>query len=104
MRRRPVSLLVFTAVLLLMLWLMPSVLLLIFSGVLLAVFLRGGGDLAFKRFGLGGTARVLLFALLVVLAIVGFGMLAAAPLAEQASQLWQQVPRMTQQITSRLES
>ena len=104
MRRRSISLLVFVAVLLLTLWLVPSVLLLIFAGVLLAVFLRGGGDLVFKRFGLGGTARVLLFALLVVGAVAGFGMLAAAPLADQASQLWQQVPRMTQQLTSRLES
>jgi predicted PurR-regulated permease PerM len=104
MRRRSISLLVFVAVLVLTLWLLPSVLLLIFAGVLLAVFLRGGGDLLFRRFGLSGMARSLLFALLVLLAVAGFSLLAAAPLAEQANQLWQQVPRMAQLITNRLEA
>ncbi|MDB5369440.1 MAG: hypothetical protein JWP20_998 [Roseomonas sp.] len=104
MRRRPISLLVFSVTLLLLLWLVPDVLLLIFAGVLLAVFLRGGGDLIGLRFGMSGPKRVLLFTLLVVVVFAGLGWMAAAPLAEQMSQLWQQVPRVVQQVTQRLSS
>jgi predicted PurR-regulated permease PerM len=104
MRRRTISLLVLTAVFLLLLWLVPDVPLLVFAGVLLAVFLRGGGDLIGQRFGLSGPVRVLLFVLLLALLGAGFVLLAAAPLADQLNQLWQQVPRMVQQVTQRLSS
>jgi len=104
MRRRTISLLVLTVAFLLLLWQVPDVLLLTFAGVLLAVFLRGGGDLIGLRFGLSGPVRVLLFVLVLVLLFAGFVLLAAAPLADQMNQLWQQVPRMVQQVTQRLSS
>ena len=102
MRRRPVSVIVFALLLVLLIWQVPDALLLAFAGVLLAVFLRGGGDLLFKRFGLSGTARVLLFTLLLVLLGAAFALMAAPQLAEQASQLWQQVPRVVEQGEQRL--
>jgi predicted PurR-regulated permease PerM len=102
MRRRPVSVIVFALLLVLLVWQVPDALLLAFGGVLLGVFLRGGGDLLFKRFGLSGTLRVLLFALLLVLLGAGFALLAAPQLAEQSSQLWQQLPRAAEQVTRRL--
>ncbi|MBO1076566.1 AI-2E family transporter [Roseomonas marmotae] len=101
MRRRPVSVITFALILVLLVWQVPDALLLTFAGVLLGVFLRGGGDLLFQRFGFSGMARVLLFALLLLLG-VGFALLAAPQLAEQASQLWQQLPRALAQITERL--
>ncbi len=104
MQRGALSLLVLAAALLLMLWLVPDVPLLIFSGVLLAVFLRGGGDLIGARLGLPAPARVLLFVLLLVLVGVGFALLAAAPLAEQLNQLWQKVPRVAEQLTQRISA
>jgi predicted PurR-regulated permease PerM len=102
MRRRPVSVIVFALLLVLLVWQVPDALLLAFAGVLLAVFLRGGGDLLFKRFGLSGAARVLLFTLLLVLVGAAFALMAAPQLAEQASQLWQQLPKAVEQLTQRL--
>lgn len=102
MRRRPVSVIVFALLLVLLVWQVPDALLLAFAGVLLAVFLRGGGDLLFRRFGFSGTARVLLFTLLLVLLGAAFTLMAAPQLAEQSSQLWQQVPRVVEQGTQRL--
>jgi predicted PurR-regulated permease PerM len=102
MRRRPVSVIVFALIFVLLLWQVPDTLLLLFAGVLLGVFLRGGGDILFRRFGLSGTVRVLLFALLLVLLGAGFALLAAPQLADQASQLWQQLPRAVEQLTQRL--
>jgi predicted PurR-regulated permease PerM len=102
MRRRPVSVIVFALIFVLLLWQVPDTLLLLFAGVLLGVFLRGGGDILFRRFGLSGTVRVLLFALLLVLLGAGFALLAAPQLAEQANQLWQQLPRAVEQLTQRL--
>ena len=102
MRRRTISLLVLVAALLLLLWLVPDVPLLVFAGVLLAVFLRGGGDLIGARLGLPAPLRVLLFVLLLVVLGAGFALLAAVPLADQANQLWQQVPRVAEQIQQRI--
>ncbi|EHL95829.1 hypothetical protein HMPREF9946_05066 [Acetobacteraceae bacterium AT-5844] len=102
MRRRTISLLVLVVALLLLLWLVPDVPLLVFAGVLLAVFLRGGGDLIGARLGLPAPLRVLLFVLLLVVLGTGFALLAAVPLADQANQLWQQVPRVAEQIQQRI--
>lgn len=102
MRRRTISLLVLVVALLLLLWLVPDVPLLVFAGVLLAVFLRGGGDLIGARLGLPAPLGVLLFVLLLVVLGTGFALLAAVPLADQANQLWQQVPRVAEQIQQRI--
>ncbi len=103
MTRRTVSVLVGAGVLLLLIWQAPEVLLVVFAGVLLALFLRGGGDWLARRTGLSGGWGLLLFvaALLAGLALAG---VAAAPtIVEQLDQLWQEVPRAAESLRDRLE-
>ena len=94
---RIVSPLILAGGLLLALWLVPDVPLILFAGVLLAVFLRVGADQLPAR--LPAAMRVLLFILLLLALGAVLGLLAAHPLAEQANELWRQVPAALQSLT-----
>jgi hypothetical protein len=60
MTRRVVSVLALIGILLLLVWQASEVLLVVFAGVLLALFLRGGGDWLARRTGLSGGWGLLL--------------------------------------------
>ncbi|KAA2213280.1 AI-2E family transporter [Teichococcus oryzae] len=104
MTRRTVSLLVFAALLLLLLWLVPQVPLLVFAAALLGVFLHGGSQLLRRVLPVSNGAGVLLVVLLLLLLGAAFGLLAARPMADQFSELWRQVPEAARRLTARLEN
>jgi predicted PurR-regulated permease PerM len=102
MSRRTVSLIVLALTLLLLLWLVPDVLLVVFAGALLGVFLHVGGGFIARHTRLPHGLGVLAFVLLLIGAGALLGLLAAQPLAEQANELWRQVPATVGSMTERL--
>jgi predicted PurR-regulated permease PerM len=80
------------ATLVLLLWQAPDVVLVAFAGVLMAVFLRGGGDWVAGRLRLKPEYGVAIFCVgLTVTALLFLGV-AGAALADQVQQLWDQIP------------
>ncbi|MCB8836804.1 AI-2E family transporter [Aurantimonas sp. VKM B-3413] len=96
MSRRIVSVLVLTSVAILVLWLAPDVLLAVFAGVLLAVFLRGGGDWTAKHVGAGRNIGLTVFSVVLLTAIVAFLAIAGAALADQVQKLIDSFPEALQ--------
>lgn len=101
--RRRISVWVLVLAVLLLFWLMPEMPLLVFAGVLLAVFLRGGGEWLAARTRMGPGWGTLAFCLLLVLAGVLAMVSVAAPLAGQIDMLWQQVPQMLGKLRGQVE-
>ncbi len=93
MTARAISLLVLLTALAGLLLLAPDVLLVIFAGVLLAVFLHRGGHWIARRFGLSNGLGVGAFLLCIVLGLVAFGFAIAPEIAEQADELGRRLPR-----------
>ncbi|MFZ4409417.1 MAG: AI-2E family transporter [Paracraurococcus sp.] len=102
MTRAQGSVLVLFGLLLLLLWLAPEVPLLGFAAVLLAVPLRAGAEPLARRTGLPDWAGVLIVAALVVLALGLAGWAAAGPLAEQATQLAESLPKSLAALRGRV--
>ena len=102
MTRAQGSVLVLFGLLLLLLWLVPEVPLLGFAAVLLALALRAGGEPLARRTGLPDWAGVLIVAVLVVVALGLAGWAAAGPLAEQATQLAQSLPKSLEALRGRI--
>jgi predicted PurR-regulated permease PerM len=102
MTRAQGSVLVLFGLLILLLWLVPEVPLLGFAAVLLALALRAGGEPLARRTGLPDWAGVLIVAVLVVVALGLAGWAAAGPLAEQATQLAQSLPKSLETLRARI--
>ena len=102
MTRAQGSVLVLLGLLVLLLWLVPEVPLLGFAAVLLALALRAGAEPLSRRTGLPGWAAVLAVALLVAVALGLAAWAAAAPLAEQATQLAQSLPESFETLRGRV--
>jgi predicted PurR-regulated permease PerM len=100
---RAVSLLVLFAVLALLLVFAPDVLLVIFAGLLFGVFFGGGGDWLARHTGTARGWGIALFALLIVLALVGASFAFAPAVAEQFDRLTQEIPSAIESLRSRLE-
>ncbi|MFC7474177.1 AI-2E family transporter [Dankookia sp. GCM10030260] len=94
--------LVLFGLLLLLLWLAPEVPLLGFAAVLLALALRAGGEPLARRTGLPDWAAVLVVSLLVMVALGLAAWAAAGPLAEQATQLAQSLPKSLEALRGRV--
>ncbi len=90
--RRTVSLLILCSSFLLMLWLAADVLLAIFAGILLAVFLRSSGDWVGERVGLGKGIGLAIFLVALAGVIAGFLVVAGTALADQAQKLLDSLP------------
>ncbi|MCZ0964514.1 AI-2E family transporter [Paracoccus sp. EF6] len=102
-RRRALSLGILGALLILLLAFAPDVLLVIFAGLLFAVFFSGGGEWLARRLGIGRNWGIGLFLLILVLALAGIS-LGFAPFAvDQFEQLSQKVPEAFQSVRERLE-
>lgn len=92
MPRSTVSILVLSAAFVLLLWLTPDVLLVVFAGILMAVFLRGGGNWIADKTGMGSGYGLAVFCVgLTVLGLVFLGF-AGAALADQVQQLFDRLP------------
>ncbi|HWX48970.1 MAG TPA: AI-2E family transporter [Roseomonas sp.] len=102
MSRRTVSVVVLAVLLVLLFWQLPEVPLLVFAAVLLGVFFYSGGTLLCRVVPVPHAAGVLVFILLLLLAGTGLALLAAAPIADQLNELWQQVPVAASRLTERL--
>lgn len=92
MSRNTVSVLALAAILVLVLWLAADVLLAIFAGILLAVFLRGGGSWLARKLNVRSGIGLALFCLGLTVAIAAFMASAGAALADQAQQLIDRLP------------
>jgi predicted PurR-regulated permease PerM len=103
MSRSTVSVLVVIGVLLLLVWAAPDVLLVIFAGILLAVFLRGGSGWLARHTGLPDGWALLVFIAAILSTLTLVGVLAAPTIANQFDQLWQQVPEAAERLRERLE-
>lgn len=98
MNRPAVSILILCLAFLVVLWLAPDVPLIVFAGILMAVFLRSGGDWISSRTGLSpGYGLGLFFLALIALALAFFAF-AAPALGEQFSELWGRLPEALQSL------
>lgn len=92
-----------TLVMLLLLWYAVDVLLLVFAGILLGVFLRGLSRPFSARLGLGhGWSLLIVLVTLVGVLVMVVWLLAGRVLAE-ANELAEQLPRAVGNLTARLE-
>jgi predicted PurR-regulated permease PerM len=99
--RRAVSLLVLAVLLVLGVAFAADVLLTVFAGVLLAVFLRAGGGWIAGRLGIAPGWGVAIFALAVFGGFVGAGFAAAPAIAEQFNELVRQLPAALEALRER---
>lgn len=104
MTRRKVSMIVFAVALLAILIVAPDIPLMVFAAILLAVFLRGGGDFIAARLGIGQMLGLAAFAVLLVVVAVAVGMLAAPLIAGQAQELAERIPQAGQALADHIRS
>jgi predicted PurR-regulated permease PerM len=102
MRRSGISLLVLAAAFAAALVLVPNVLLMLFAGVLLAVFLRTGGGWIAARTGLSGAWGVGIFMLAIVLAFTAFGLVVAPRVVEEIHALVDRLPELIEEMRARI--
>lgn len=103
MSHRVVSLTVLAVLLITLLALAPDVLLLVFAGILIGVFLQGGGAWIAARTGLAYHWGLAIFGVALVAAVVAAALTAAPALIEQFNELWRRVPEAAEKLTARIE-
>jgi predicted PurR-regulated permease PerM len=103
MNRRNISLTVLAAAFVFLLGLAPDVLLIVFAGILFAVFLHSGGDWIARRTGASHGIGVGAFLAVVLAALTGSILAFAPAIAEQFDQLTRQVPEALQAVRERVE-
>lgn len=101
--RPSLSLVVLAAALILFLVLLPGTVLMIFAGMLLAVFFRAGGVWLARHLSLRPVWGVALFLLAILLGLALAGTAAAPAISTQFDELWRQIPDAAESLTSRLE-
>lgn len=104
MGRSGISLAVLGFVIILLLWLAPDALLIVFAGVLLAVFLNAGARILGRITGLARPWALASFLLLLTAATVIATLTALPFMAEQMNELWRQVPIAATAVRERLEA
>lgn len=82
----------------------PSVLLILFASLLVATLLQGGSSWIARHTGLGYGLSLALFTIAILAGLATLVVVAAPVLAEQASELWRQLPRAMQAVRTRLEA
>ena len=102
--RGAVSGLVLAGIVLLLMLLAPSVPLILFAAVLLAVFLNNCASWIAERTRLPMPLALTLTCVAIAAGFVLLGVVAAPVLADQAAQLWEQLPRAVQGLRTRLEA
>lgn len=102
MNRRIISLTVLAAVFLVLLYVAPDVLLIVFAGILFAVFLHSGGAWIAGKTGIPHGIGVGAFLLVVVAALSGSILAFAPAIAEQFDELTRQVPDAWETLRERV--
>lgn len=87
-----ISLIVVLALFLLILWLASDIVLVIFAGILFAVFLRGSGDWIAEKTGIREPVGLAIFCIGLALISLGFFVFAGAALADQIQKLIDSLP------------
>ena len=101
--RRAVSLAVIFITLLFVLIVAPDVLLVIFAGVLLAVFFSGGGGFIARHSGLARSWGIGIFVLLLLAALAAAGIGFAPEAVEQFNQLTEAIPAALEDLRGWIE-
>jgi predicted PurR-regulated permease PerM len=102
--RRTVSVLVVCAAILVVLWLAADVLLVVFAGILFAVFVRGGGDVIAARAHVARGIGLAIFGISFVAAAAAFLAFAGAAFADQLQKLVDSLPQAIQAVRSYVEA
>lgn len=102
MTRQTTSLLLLATTVAILLLLVPDVLLIVFAGILLAVFLQGGGHWIASRLGLADGWGIGLFLLGIVAALVVFALAVAPAVGDQVDELTRRVPQAFETVRQRL--
>ncbi|WP_294641758.1 AI-2E family transporter [uncultured Aureimonas sp.] len=92
MSRRAVAVAVLAVAFLIVLWTAPDVLLVVFAGILMAVFLRGGGEWIARKLNIRGGYGLAIFAVALAVGTLLFFGLAGAALAAQVQEFWDKLP------------
>lgn len=100
--RRGTSIAVVLGLVALVLIIAPDVPMVIFAGILLGIFLRGGGDWIAARLGLGSMGGMAIFILLIIAAAIAVGVLAAPLIAEQFHELIERIPVAFERVTNEI--
>ena len=101
--RARLSLAVLAAGLALFLLLLPATLLMIFAGILLALFFRAGGVWLARHLPIKPVWGVALFLLMILLGLALAGTAAAPAISTQIDELWRQIPAAADSLGTRLE-
>lgn len=100
---RSISLTALAVVLLLLVVLAPDALLIIFAGILFAVFLDSGGDWIARKTGLPHGAGIGVFCAAILLILAAFGVGFAPAVSDQFAELWRQIPKAANDVIGRIE-
>lgn len=101
-RRARISLAVLIATFLIVFLVAPSVVFLVFAGILIATGLRGGGDWIAHRTGMPEPAGLAAFTILLAVLFAGFFLVAAPSLAAQFDELARAIPDALAAIDQKL--
>ena len=104
MTRRKVSIVVAAGVLVAVLVVAPDIPLMVFAGILLAVFLRGGGDFIARHLRIPTMLGLATFVLVILSAGALSGFLAAPLIAEQFTELMRQIPEAAESVADRIRT
>jgi len=104
MSRRTLSVAVLAAALLLVLWFAADVLLVVFAGILVAVFFRGGGNWVADRLGVGRAWGLAAFCIGLALVTALFLTFAGAALALQIQELLDALPSAFKTVRGYVEA
>ncbi|CCD91585.1 conserved membrane hypothetical protein [Bradyrhizobium sp. ORS 375] len=104
MSRRNVSILALCVGFTVLLWLAADVLLIVFAGILFAVFISGGGDWIAARLGLARGFGLLIFCTLFIVGIAVFLAFAGTRFADQVQNLLNSLPRALKSVRGYIDA
>ncbi|MBA3446600.1 MAG: AI-2E family transporter [Pseudaminobacter sp.] len=102
MTRRSTSLLVIGLAALGLLFIAPDVFLVVFAGLLLAVFIHGGGHWIASRLGLGDGWGIAIFVVAIIAVLAAFSGAVAPAVVDEIDQLTQRLPEALGQLRRRV--
>jgi predicted PurR-regulated permease PerM len=98
-----ISVILGTCVVLSLLWIGADVFLLLFAGILLAIFLRSLSDWVCAHTPLGRTGSLAVVVAVLLAGLAGAGFLMAGPISEQMDQLSVQIPAAIRKVKQGLD-
>ncbi|MEO3385015.1 AI-2E family transporter [Mesorhizobium sp. CAU 1741] len=103
MSRQTISILVMAAAAVFLLVLAPEVFMILVAGILLAVFLSGGGHAIARRLHIADHWGIAIFILAVVVVLVAFAAILAPEVSNQIDELTRRIPEAFEDFRDRIE-